>query len=96
VDYKDENVISFVEKFRAEYNTEPQLSKYAFQGYDICTYFVGALIQYGYSWNEKINEFHPTLIGTKIKLNRKDENSGFENSEIQIFKLEDYKFVRAE
>ena len=96
VDYKDENVINFVEKFRTEYNTEPQLNKYAFQGYDICTYFVGALIQYGYSWNEKINEFHPTLISSKIKLNRKDENSGYENSEIQIFKLEDYKFVRAE
>ncbi len=96
VDYTDSKVIDFVEKFRNENKTEPELDKYAFQGYDICTYFVGALIQYGYVWNEKLNEYHPDLISSKIKLNRKDENSGFENSEIQIFKLQNYRFVKAE
>ena len=96
VDYTDPNVIDFVEKFRSENKTEPELDKYAFQGYDICTYFVGALIQYGYVWNEKITEYHPALISSKIKLDRKDENSGLENSEIQIFKLQNYRFIKAE
>jgi LysM repeat protein/ABC-type branched-subunit amino acid transport system substrate-binding protein len=96
VDYSDPRTIDFVDKFRKENNTEPQLDKYAFQGYDICTYFVGALIEYGYSWNEKLNSYHPALISSKIKLNRKDENSGFENSEIQLFQLKDYRFIKAE
>jgi LysM repeat protein/ABC-type branched-subunit amino acid transport system substrate-binding protein len=96
VDYSDPKVIDFVEKFRKENNTEPQLDKYAFQGYDICTYFVGALVEYGYSWTEKLNSYHPALISTKIGLNRKDENFGFENTEIQIFQLKDYRFVKAE
>lgn len=96
VDYSDPKVIDFVDKFRKENNTEPQLDKYAFQGYDMCTYFVGALIEYGYSWPEKLNSYHPSLISTKISLNRKDESFGFENSEIQIFQLKDYRFVKAE
>jgi len=96
VDYSDESVIKFIEKFRLEYNTEPELSKYAFQGYDVCTYFVGALIKYGYNWNEKTEEYHPELLSTKIKLNRKSDNSGFENSEIQIFKLADFRYVKGE
>ncbi|MEI6346833.1 MAG: LysM peptidoglycan-binding domain-containing protein [Bacteroidota bacterium] len=96
VDYKDKNVIKFVEKFRNDYNTEPELAKYAFQGYDICAYFVGALIKYGYSWNEKIGEYHPELLSSKVTLVRKDDNCGFENSEIQIFKLKDYRYIRAE
>lgn len=96
VDYSDESVIKFIEKFRLEYNTEPELSKYAFQGYDVCTYFVGALIKYGYNWNEKTDEYHPELLSTKIKLNRKSDNSGFENSEIQIFKLADFRYVKGE
>lgn len=96
VDYSNENSIKFVEEFRAQYNTEPDINKYAFQGYDICTYFVGALIKDGYSWTEKLNDYHPELISTKIKLHRIDENSGWENTELQIFKIENYKFVSAQ
>jgi LysM repeat protein/ABC-type branched-subunit amino acid transport system substrate-binding protein len=96
VDYSRPEVISFVKDFRNEYNTEPELSKYAFQGYDICTYFVGALMKYGYSWPEKMNEYHPSLISTNILLKRRDEKSGYENSDTQLFKLENYKYMIAE
>jgi len=96
VDYSRPEVISFVSDFRSQYNTEPELGKYSFQGYDICTYFVGAIMKYGYSWPEKMNEYHPTLISTNIILKRRDEKSGYENSDTQLFKLENYKYVIAE
>lgn len=96
VDYNRKEVKIFVNNFRTQYNTEPELGKYAFQGYDICTYFVGALIKFGYSWPDKIKEYQPSLISTTIVLKRRDEKSGYENSDTQLFKLENYKYVIAE
>ena len=45
VDYQDEEVKSFVRRFRSKYVTEPQ--DYAFEGYDVGYYFLNALMQYG-------------------------------------------------
>jgi len=50
VDYSDENVRNFVRRYRALYNTEP--GNFAFQGYDIASYFISALKKYG---NDMIN-----------------------------------------
>lgn len=94
VDYENEDVIKFIENYRTEYLTEPSINKFAFQGYDICTYFIGAMIKYGYNWFDKIDNYNPTLLSSKYNLYRKENSSGIENSAIQIYKLEDYKFVK--
>jgi LysM repeat protein len=45
VDYSLPAVTSFIENFKAEYSTEPSL--FAFQGYDVMTYFIQTLQKYG-------------------------------------------------
>ncbi len=96
VDYSDELTIKFVEQFRESYHTEPELKKYGFHGYDICKYFVGALIKEGYSWPDKLQSYQPRLISSKIKLTRMDEKSGWENVDLQIYKIDQYRFVSVE
>lgn len=39
VDYSNQNVINFLNKFRQKYSIEPTLKQFAFQGYDITYYF---------------------------------------------------------
>lgn len=45
VDYSHPAVTSFIENFKAEYSTEPSI--FAFQGYDVMTYFIQTLQKYG-------------------------------------------------
>ena len=45
VDYNNDEVKRFVIRFRQKYAAEPQ--QYAFEGYDVATYFLNALMQYG-------------------------------------------------
>ena len=48
IDYEDRKVKDFLLKYRALYNTEP--TQYAFQGYDIATYFIDMCSRYGDDW----------------------------------------------
>ena len=48
IDYEDRKVKDFLLKYRALYNTEP--TQYAFQGYDIATYFIEMCSRYGDDW----------------------------------------------
>lgn len=45
VDYNSDEAKSFVRRFRQKYLSEPQ--QYAFEGYDVGSYFLNALMQYG-------------------------------------------------
>ncbi len=45
VDYNNDDVKRFVIRFRQKYAAEPQ--QYAFEGYDVATYFLNALMRYG-------------------------------------------------
>lgn len=61
VDYKSEDVITFVKKYRAKYNFEP--SEYSFKGFDIGYYFGKLLTRYGadylrYLTKEKYDGLH--------------------------------------
>ena len=45
VDYNSEEAKNFVLRFRQKYVVDPQ--QFAFEGYDVATYFLNALMQYG-------------------------------------------------
>jgi hypothetical protein len=45
VDYNSEEAKRFVLRFRQKYTIDPQ--QYAFEGYDVGSYFLNALMQYG-------------------------------------------------
>ena len=54
INYDKPEVKNFLLKYRAIFHTEPTL--FAFQGYDIATYFINLVNEYGYEWKEKLTE----------------------------------------
>lgn len=59
-DYNSNDVKSFLSKFRSLYNSEP--GPYAFQAYDVATYFIGNLLKYG------TDDFNNALLNEKREL----------------------------
>ena len=53
IDYDSQQVKNFLLKYRALYNTEP--TQYAYQGYDIASYFIGMCGEYGSRWTKKLD-----------------------------------------
>ena len=91
VDYMDNNVKSFILKYRDQYMTEPD--KYAFQGFDIAMFFFKALNDYGINFDKCMDKTGNAYLQSNYKFVRTGENDGFENSFLNIFRYEDYKFV---
>ena len=60
IDYDSQQVKNFLLKYRALYNVEP--SQYAFQGYDVATYFISMYSKYGSRWNKKLDEEERQLL----------------------------------
>ena len=60
IDYDSQQVKNFLLKYRALYNAEP--SQYAFQGYDIATYFISMYSKYGSRWIKKLDEEERQLL----------------------------------
>ena len=58
INYDKPEVKSFLMKYRAIFHTEPTL--FAFQGYDIATYFINLVNEYGYEWKDKLPEVKMT------------------------------------
>lgn len=77
VDYKDENVRSFVRKYRALTNAEP--GNFAFQGYDIARYFVSALKQYGSDMINGIASYSGEGLQLNFRFARRSEQGGMFN-----------------
>jgi len=94
IDYESEFTKKFIAGFREEYKTEPTMSKFAFQGYDIANYFIGAIINYGNKWDENINNYKPILLSYNLNFYRNNNFSGLININTHIYKLEDYKFSK--
>lgn len=88
VDYKDRNVIHFVRRFRDEFLSEPE--NHAFIGFDISWYFFNALMKFGTDFEECIRYYNPKLIGPAIKFRKNNRNDGYENTDWQIIKFNNY------
>ncbi len=94
VDYSDPAIITFIDKFREKYETEPTLEKFAYQGYDITYYFLTALMEYGCNFGTEINDIQLPLLSTQFHF-KQISGHCFENTFIHIYKLKDYKLIDA-
>ncbi|MDP4266189.1 MAG: LysM peptidoglycan-binding domain-containing protein [Bacteroidota bacterium] len=90
VNYEDPDVNKFLKVYREKYKTEPD--KYAFQGFDVTYLFLKALKEYGTTFDKCISnvKFNPTQTLYRFDSN---QNSGYENAYVTIFKHEGYKYV---
>lgn len=92
VDYSDAEVQDFVNNFRDLYHNEPDF--FAFQGYDIISYFMNAMSQYGTSFMKCIEQYNKKQLVNHFIFSSSDIN-GHENKGICIYRYENYKAVNA-
>lgn len=75
-DYNDPRVKSFLLKYRALFNTEP--SQFAYQGYDIASYFIEMCSKYGKNWPEHMSEEAKSMLQSSFKC-MKSGDGGYVN-----------------
>ena len=80
IDYDSQQVKDFLLKYRALYNTEP--TQYAFQGYDIATYFIGMCGKYGPQWTRKMDDSQTQMLQSTFRY-VPVENGGYVNQGIR-------------
>ncbi|MBE6239515.1 MAG: LysM peptidoglycan-binding domain-containing protein [Bacteroidales bacterium] len=80
IDYDSQQVKNFLLKYRALYNTEP--TQYAFQGYDIATYFIGMCGRYGSHWTRKLDDEQTQMLQSTFMF-VPAENGGYVNQGIR-------------
>lgn len=85
VDFNLPSVISFTENFKTEFGTEP--SSFAFQGYDIATYFLQSLQNTGNLSRGIQGNFNIGLLQTNYHFSRVSEFGGYTND---CFKIIEY------
>jgi len=96
VDYKDARVMRFVKQFRDRFATEPENEKYAFLGYDLTFYFIKALIDYGHNFGSCVAANPAKGIDSPFRFVKSGASDGYENTQLNLLKIEDYHWVDAE
>ena len=89
VDYNSEEANRFVADFRSKYTVEPQ--NYAFEGYDVATYFLTALMRYGKDMTECLPYFTMPLLHAQYHFMRKGEGNGLENQNWSMYQYDNEK-----
>ena len=92
VDYKSDAAKRFVEKFRTNYASEPQ--DYAFEGYDLAYYFLGAMMRFGSDDLLRCLHCHrPSLMHTQYRFYYRNylspsQNDGKENMSWRLYQFD--------
>ena len=94
VDYENLKVKEFIYDFRRRYSCEPEPGRYAFRGFDIAYYFIDAIFRYGKDFGECIHEYEYSGLCTSFEFLRANENYGYENQAIKVYKFADYKRIK--
>lgn len=69
VDYESEDVRQFIMKYRALFMTEP--TQFAYQGYDLATYFIRMVHKYGDAWESRLTEEEGKMLQATLRFVRK-------------------------
>ena len=77
VDYSDPRDQQFVKQYRALYYAEPD--DFAFQGYDVFSFFISSLIKQGTAFLGHAEEYPMQLLHCNFHFVKEDEKSGWRN-----------------
>lgn len=69
VNYESEEVRQFIMKYRALFMTEP--TQFAYQGYDLATYFIKIVNKYGDEWKSKLTEEEGKMLQATLRFVKK-------------------------
>ena len=78
IDYNSPEVMDFIHKYRAAFNTEP--TSFAFQGYDIMTFFVEAMNALGRDFPDGIARVRRSLLQSDVMFEEVSPGSGYQNT----------------
>ena len=80
INYEDQAVKDFLMKYRAIYNTEP--TQFAFQGYDLATYFINLCSKYGKDWMDMLESSSEAMLQSTFRFS-KQETGGYINTGVR-------------
>ena len=80
INYEDQTVKDFLMKYRAIYNTEP--TQFAFQGYDLATYFINLCSKYGKDWIDMLESSSEAMLQSTFRFS-KQETGGYINTGVR-------------
>lgn len=82
VNYSSPLTVSFIDKYRWHFKTEPD--QYSYRGYDLATYFIGAYGTFGKHFIDHLSEYAPTLTQGDFHFYKVGELSGYMNHTLFI------------
>ena len=88
IDYTNERVKQFTRAFQSAVKTDPD--PLAFIGYDVATFFLTALRNYGTSFPSCMNDMQADLLEAGYRFDRSGDN-GYENQQWKIYYYEKYQ-----
>lgn len=80
IDYNDPRVKNLLMKYRALFNTEP--TQFAYQGYDIASYFIELCSKYGKDWQKYLPHEEKSLLQSTFKCMQQGEG-GYVNQGVR-------------
>ena len=93
IDYSNPKVITFIEKYRSSYNSEP--TQYSFQGYDIALNFIGALGKSGKNFPETNPTAGVDLLQADYHFQKASDFGGYMNKTFYVIEYTDSYEVRS-
>lgn len=90
VDYNDDNVKSFLQKYRDRYHMEPSQYGYGFLGFDLTMFFGKALMEYGLNFPTDLNHIEMKGVTSDYRFGRSTTGKEFENKAVYILEYDDY------
>ncbi|MEZ5196202.1 MAG: LysM peptidoglycan-binding domain-containing protein [Bacteroidales bacterium] len=94
IDFNDIRVKEWIQGFRNKYKTEPGLTKFAFDGFDIGWYFLNALFLHGNSFEDCLDDFDIPLIQTRYNFENSPGN-GYQNTNWIIGEYKNFSFIKS-
>jgi len=86
VDYQQDDVRNFLEKYREYFKMEPPVRSYAWQSYDIMYYFVSGLAIHGSDFMYRPSMHKPDLLQVDYRFERTGLMNGFENKRLYLLR----------
>lgn len=93
IDYQNPATQNFIKNYYEKFKTDPEL--YAYQGFDITSYFISSLQKYGSGFLNNIVDNKYQGIETNFNFMQYPLDSGFENKFVYILKYQENKLVKA-
>ena len=86
VDLKDPRTKAFIKTFRKAHGTEP--SEYAFAGYDISTFYLKGLLEFGTGFPQHFDEIETDPIHMDFDMRKTGAENGFLNEHYYMLSYE--------